>query len=232
LVQQTRPLAYNSRIKVTTAKYYIPSGRCIQALDYSNRNADGSVGAVPDSLKSAFKTKNGRVVYDGGGVDPDVVQPPVEYAPVTISLLQNDLIFHYATAYFYSHTKIADPRLFRLTDAEYAEFLNWLKSKKFSYQTELETQLDKMKKIAERDRQKEMIQPAIVALEKKIAESKAKDLQTYEKEIRMLLEQEIASRYYLHVGIVESTFSKDPDITAAVDLLNNPLRYHKILSGK
>jgi carboxyl-terminal processing protease len=232
LVQQTRPLAYNSRIKVTTAKYYIPSGRCIQALDYSNRNADGSVGAVADSLKSAFKTKNERVVYDGGGVDPDVLRPAIDYAPVTMSLLQNDLIFQYATAYYYSRDKIADPRVFRLTDAEYADFLNWLKSKKFSYQTELEKQLDKMKKIAESDRQKEMVQPAVIALEKKITESKAKDLQTYEKEIRMLLEQEIASRYYLQRGIVESTFGKDPDITAAVDLLNNPARYQKILSGK
>lgn len=229
LVQQTRPLAYNSQLKVTTAKYYIPSGRCIQALDYTNRNPDGSVGKVADSLKSEFKTSKGRVVYDGGGVDPDIAVSRIEYAPVTLSLLENNLIFHYATQYYYTKDTIAIPKVFRLTEAEYTAFTNWVKAKNFSYQSDLELQLDRLNAVAKEDLQFETVKPAIRALENKIEETKKRDLEIYRPEIQMLLEQEIASRYFLERGMIESTFDKDPDILKAVEVLQDMDEYRRIL---
>lgn len=229
LVQQTRPLAYNSQLKVTTAKYYIPSGRCIQALDYSNRNPDGSVGTVPDSLKTQFQTANGRLVYDGGGVDPDIRVETFEYAPVTVSLLDNNLIFHYATEYYYAHDKLDDPKAFRLTDQEYDAFVSWVKARNFSYQTDLESQLASLLEVAKNDAQFETVKPAIKGLEAKIAETKRRDLEVYRQQIQMLLEQEITSRYYLERGMIEATFDKDPDILTAVRVLTDMAEYNRIL---
>ena len=145
LVQQTRPLPYNSQLKVTTAKYYIPSGRCIHALNYSNRNSDGSVDVIPDSLISEFQTTSGRKVYDGGGVNPDIKVEKIDYSPITVSLLENNFLFHYATEYHFKNEIIDSPRVFRLSDSEYAAFISWVKSKKISYETELDRQLKKLK---------------------------------------------------------------------------------------
>lgn len=231
LVQQTRPLAYNSQLKVTTAKYYIPSGRCIQALDYSNRNPDGSVGVVPDSLISEFQTRAGRKVFDGGGVDPDVKIGTEEYAPVTKSLLRNDLIFHFATEYYHNHDTIESPKTFRITDRDYSDFMTWVKSRKFSYKTELEKELAGLKKVAESDIHAREISPAIKNLEDKIVESKTKDLQTYRKEIQELLEQEIATRYFLERGTIEATFEKDKDILKAVEVLSDLNKYNQLLGN-
>lgn len=231
LVQQTRPLAYNSQLKVTTAKYYIPSGRCIQALDYSNRNPDGSVGVIPDSLISEFQTSRGRKVLDGGGVDPDIKVKQIDYAPVTMSLIENDLLFHFATEYHFGRDTLNGPKKFRLTDAEYNKFSMWVKSKKFSYQTELEEQLAVLKEVAKEDAHSKAIAPAIKSLENRIAETKTKDLETYRSQIQTLLEQEIASRYYLERGMIESTFEKDPDILKAVEVLSDMDQYNKILGN-
>ncbi|MEL7148404.1 MAG: S41 family peptidase [Bacteroidota bacterium] len=150
LVQISRPLSYQSQLKVTTAKYYIPSGRCIQAIDYSHRNPDGSVGKIPDSLKVAFQTYGGRVVYDGGGVDPDIVVVKEKLSPVARSLSDKYLLFHYATKYYYSREDIGDPHNFQLTDQEYKEFVSWVSDKDYDYQTSLEKDIlaliDKAKK--------------------------------------------------------------------------------------
>jgi len=229
LVQQTRPLAYNAQLKVTTAKYYIPSGRCIQALDYSNRNPDGSVGKVPDSLKSAFQTQNGRTVYDGGGVDPDVEVAPREYAAITNSLMNNNLIFHFATQYHVENDTLVAPNDFRVSESLYAAFEQWLKSKEFDYKTDLEKQLAELKKVASEDPNQALLQSAIEKLEQKIDQAKRQDLKTYKEEIKMLMEQEIASRYYLERGIIESTFDKDKDILTALEVLNDDKRYQSIL---
>ena len=229
LVQQTRPLAYNSQLKVTTAKYYIPSGRCIQALDYSHRNPDGSVGKVPDSLKSEFLTSKGRLVFDGGGVNPDILVERTEYAPITLGLLENDLIFHYATDYHFKQDTIDAPKTFRLSNSEYQAFESWVNGKEFSYQTELEDQLTLFKKVAKSDAHFQDINPAITSLESKIAETKEKDLTTYQEEIKILLEREIASRYYLERGMIESTFEKDRDILMAVEVLSDLDRYDALL---
>jgi carboxyl-terminal processing protease len=148
LVQSTRPLTYNTQIKITTAKYYTPSGRCIQALDYSHRNEDGSVGSVPDSLKKEFKTKNGRKVYDGGGIDPDIKVELKPYAQITQSLLAKQVIFDFATEYRNSHDSIAQPKTFMLTQADFEAFKKLAETKELDYSTQTEKSLEELKKKA------------------------------------------------------------------------------------
>jgi len=230
LVQQARPLSYNSQIKVTTAKYYIPSGRCIQAIDYSSRNPDGSVGKIADSLKSEFKTRNGRKVYDGGGVDPDLVVERFNFAPISMSLLTKDLIFYYATQYYYSNTDIGDPRKFSISDQEYDKFVKWLEDKDYDYSTKVEQTVNALIETAKIEKYYDEIKDQIYALKAATLHNKESDLSTFKSEIKALLEQEIASRYYLHKGALESTFDTDQDITAAVSVLNDIERYKKIIN--
>ncbi|MGB1319001.1 MAG: S41 family peptidase, partial [Flavobacteriales bacterium] len=152
LVQTTRPLSYNSQLKVTTAKYYIPSGRCIQALDYTNRNADGSVGKVPDSLITKYATKAGREVFDGGGINPDIEVEPVQLSDVAFNLGMKMLYFDFATEYYHGHKEIAEVSDFRIDDALFGEFKAWLESKEFDYSTDSEKMLERLKKVAEDDK--------------------------------------------------------------------------------
>lgn len=232
LVQETRPLSYNAQLKVTTMKYYIPSGRCIQAIDYSLRNPDGSVGKIPDSLKREFKTASGRLVYDGGGVDVDVEVEQFEYAPITYSLLTNDLIFDYATEYYYSHPEIAAAKQFNLTDDEYVHFKNWLSDKSYDYTTEVERDIEKLIASAKQEKYYNDISQQILNLKNQTLHNKEKDLINFEDEIRKVLEQEIAGRYYLQSGMVESTFNDDEDILTAIEVLDDSDRYSKILRGR
>lgn len=229
LVQQTRPLAYNSQIKVTTSKYYIPSGRCIQAIDYSNRNQDGSVGKIADSLQVAFKTSKGRVVYDGGGVNPDVEVETYQYAPITFSLMSKDLIFNYATEYFHNHKEIVSAKDFVISNEEYDEFVNWLKGKDYDYTTQVEKDIERLITTSKSEKYFKDIEAQIDALKKATLHNKEQDLQTFKVEIKALLEQEICGRYYLQDGIVESTFSRDADIKAAIEVLNDSTKYQDIL---
>ena len=230
LVQQTRPLAYNSQLKVTTGKYYIPSGRCIQAIDYSHRNPDGSVGKIPDSLKSEFRTSVGRKVYDGGGVNVDIEVSDFDFAPITRSLVINNLVFHYATAYYYAHPEIKAAKDFSLTDQEYGAFKTWLKDKEYDYTTQVEKDIERLVASAKEEKYFQDIQQQIQNLREETLHNKDQDLITFKPEIKRLLEQEIASRYYLQAGMIESTFTKDADIMAAVKVLNNPQQYKDILS--
>lgn len=232
LVQQTRPLAYNSQLKVTTGKYYIPSGRCIQAIDYSHRNPDGSVGKIPDSLKSEFKTANGRAVYDGGGVNPDIEVETQELAPITISLLSNDLIFHYATKYYYEHPEITDARDFKLSEAEYEDFKKWLADKDLNYTTQVERDIDKLIASAKREKYYEDIASQIEALREETLHNKDQDLITFKPQIIKMLEREISGRYYYQAGMIESMFDQDKEVIAAIEVLNNSERYQKILKGE
>lgn len=229
LVQQARPLSYNSQIKVTTAKYYIPSGRCIQAIDYSSRNPDGSVGKIADSLKTEFQTRNGRKVYDGGGVDPDVVTDQFNYAPITMSLLVKNLLFDYGTIFYYSNETIGDPRDFSLTDEQFAAFTQWLSDKDYDYTTKVEQTVNSLIETAKIEKYYDDIKDQIYALKEATLHNKESDLISFKPEIKALLEQEIASRYYLHKGAIESTFDIDPDITAAVEILNDSPRYQKLI---
>ena len=231
LVQATRALTYGSQLKVTTAKYYIPSGRCIQAIDYSHRNDDGSVGKVPDSLKVAFKTRNNRTVYDGGGVDPDIVVDLEYLAPIAVSLVNKGLIFDYATEYYYSHPTIAASREFELTDAEYQEFVTWLKDKDYDYTTRVEKSIEELVSMAKKEKNYEDIDEQIQTLKLKVHHNKDTDLQKFKTDIKQILEEEISSRYYLRNGVVETSFSSDESIRSAIEVLNDTDRYNQLLQG-
>ena len=232
LVQISRPLSYQSQLKVTTAKYYIPSGRCIQAIDYSNRNPDGSVGKIPDSLKVAFKTYGGRVVYDGGGVDPDIAVAKAELSPIAKSLTSKYLLFHYATKYYYNHEDIGESREFALTEEEYKQFVDWVSDKDYSYETQLEKDIEALIEKAKDEKGSDEVLSNLQQAKKEIADLKSKDLYTHKEEIRHLLEQDIASRYFLEKGLIEVSFQYDKDVQAALDLFKDPARYQKILKAQ
>lgn len=232
LVQATRPLTYNSQLKVTTAKYYIPSGRCIQAIDYSHREEDGSVGKVPDSLKVEFLTKRGRPVYDGGGIDPDVDVEIGRLAPISVSLYSKGFIFDYATEYHHTHPKIADVKDFQISQKDYAAFTNWLSDKEYDYTTEVEEKINELEESAKKEKSYENIQNQIDALRSNFAHNKKEDLQEFSDEIKALLKQEIVSRYYLQDGMMEASFESDENIQAAVEVLTAPQEYASYLSAQ
>jgi len=230
LVQATRPLTYNSQLKVTTAKYYIPSGRCIQAIDYSERDEEGGALNVPDSLKREFKTANGRSVYDGGGVEPDILVERENYSPITVSLISKGLLFDYATLYYYSHPEIDEPSKFKISDAEYAKFMSWLADKDYDYVTQVEKTMEQLIEKSKDEKYYAEIEDQIVALKKKISHNKEKDLITFKDEISEALEEEIVSRYYLRSGMIEASFDNDPDLQEAIKALSNEDQYNTILA--
>jgi carboxyl-terminal processing protease len=231
LVQTTRPLSYNNQVKITTAKYYVPSGRCIQALDYSHRNEDGSVGHVPDSLITSFKTRVGRTVYDGGGVLPDVVLPAYKYSNISISLLNKNLIFDYATIYHSQHPSIAPVRDFKITDQEFNDFVAYIADKDYDYTTKSEKAMDDLKKSAEDEKYFSDVKPEYDALDAKIAHNKKADLAKNKDEIKSLLEDEIASRYYFQNGRTEESFNHDHELNKAISVLQDSTLYASILSS-
>lgn len=229
LVQITRPLSYNSQLKVTTAKYYTPSGRCIQALDYSHRNADGSVGTVPDSLKNEFRTTKNRIVYDGGGIDPDVDINARDLSPIAFTLYTKGFIFDFATEYYYQHPEIASAKTFNLTDAEYVGFKKWLEGKDYSYTTQVEKNLQQLSTNAQEEKYYRDIQPQLDKLKATLEQSKQNDLNDFKDQIKELLEEEIASRYYYESGEVEASFDQDKVLNEAIVVLNDQERYRHIL---
>ena len=186
LVQQTRPLSYNSQLKVTVAKYYTPSGRCIQKLDYSHRNSEGGVDKVPDSLITTFKTKNGRLVFDGNGIAPDVEIEEQDFANISGSLLSKSLIFDFATKYRKEHSEIASSREFKITDAEYESFVNFLTGKDYEYATQTEKMVDELKTVAEKEKYYEDFAKEYADLNNKIKRNKAADLDKFKGEIKEL----------------------------------------------
>lgn len=229
LVQVSRPLTYKAQLKVTTAKYYTPTGRCIQVLDYSHRREDGSVLSVPDSLKRAFKTKSGRTVYDGGGIDPDVKLAPAETHPLTQKLLQNGFIFDYATLYAFNHPTIGEPRNFSLSNDDYQQFVNWMKGKNYAYTSTLDVQLKQLIEEAEAEHYYTDLKPHIDQIRTRIAENKKNELMIYRDQIKKLLEEDIMSRYYLEEGTVQVGFKYDQELKKASDVLLNPASYARLL---
>jgi len=230
LVQVTRSLSYNSKLKVTVAKYYIPSGRCIQAVDYSNRNPDGSVGKVPDSLRVAFKTKIGRVVYDGGGVKPDIENEKPHVPQILSVMLRKGLIFDYATEFRVKNPSIPPAKEFKLSDAQYQDFVKWLANKDLDYKTRVERTIESLEKTAKEEKYYDDIKPQLNTLKDKLFHNKDNDLQKFKTEIKEELEKEIASRYYFADGRMEASFDDDPDIKAALALFKDEAKYRKILS--
>jgi len=221
LVQTTRPLSYNAQLKVTTAKYYIPSGRCIQALDYTHRNEDGSVGKIPDSLVTQFKTKNGRVVTDGGGVAPDFTTETVTLSNISQSLLSKQLIFDYATQYRATHPTIPPARTFRLTESDYQDFTQWISNKEYDYTTKSEKTYEELKETAVKEKYYDGVKDQFEALRKSLMHDKKEDLVKNKDEIMQLLQDEIASRYYFQRGRIEAGFDYDPDISKAMEALKD-----------
>lgn len=232
LVQSTRSLPFDAKLKITTAKYYIPSGRCIQAINYAERNPDGSVKRVPDSLKVAFKTKNGRTVYDGGGIDPDVPVEPERIANITYSLGTKNLISDYATEYRAKHDKISGPRTFELTDAEYQDFVNWVSKKDYDYTTHSEKVLADLKDAAEKEKYFDEIKDDYNAMERSMMHDKDNDLQKEKAQIKSFLEEEIVSRYYLNSGRIQAQFKDDHELNKALEVLNNIPKMNEILAKK
>jgi len=231
LVQTTRDLSYNTKMKITTAKYYIPSGRCIQAIDYAHRNEDGSVGKLPDSLMTAFKTRNGRVVYDGGGILPDIITEKETYSPLALSLARNRLFFDYAMKYHFEHATIKPAKEFHLTDAEYSDFAKWLSSKEYDYTTQVEKDLNDLEASAKKEKSIDVIQDQLKGLRAKLAHSKDNDLQLSKTEIKRILEEEILKHYYLEKGMREASFNEDSEVKEAMKLFKDNARYNEILKG-
>lgn len=231
LVQMSRQLSYNAQLKVTTAKYYIPSGRCIQALDYSNRRPDGSVGKIADSLKSEFKTSRGRIVYDGGGVDPDILVDATNYSAFSKNLAQSTLLFDYATKYFYEHDDIVDAKNFILTDTEYEDFLIWMRTKEFANNSAVESTLKALKLATKEDKVYKDLENELTELQNGVTKIKSNGLITFKDEIKRMLEEEIVKRYYLTKGKVEYALEHDAEINAAIEILKNKDQYFKLLKG-
>jgi len=231
LVQATRPLSYNSQLKVTTAKYYIPSGRCIQEVDYTHRKEDGTLGKIPDSLRVAFKTSSGRTVFDGGGVAPDIEIKDKEYADISKAIGNKGYFFEYANKYRAEHPTITSAKSFNISDAEYQKFVNYLSKKDITYSTNVELAIEDLVKKAQEEKHYDDIKNDVETLKKKVAVNKANDLVRFKPEIRELLEQEIVSRYYFQKGAIEASFDDDADILAAIDVLNNMPKYKGLLQA-
>src|SRR5688572_619466 len=229
LVQATRPLSYNSQLKVTTAKYYIPSGRCIQEVDYSHRKEDGSLGKIPDSLRVAFKTSRGRTVYDGGGVAPDIEVKEKDYADISKTLGNKGYFFEYANKYRAEHPTIPAAKEFNLSEAEYQKFVAFLGKKDISYSTSVEQSIDDLVKKAQAEKHYDDVKAEIEQLRKKVSHNKANDLNRFKPEIKELLEQEIALRYYFQKGAIEASFDDDQDIITAMNVLNDPQKFNALL---
>jgi len=229
LVQTTRDLVYNTKLKVTTAKYYIPSGRCIQAVDYAHRNADGSVGKIPDSLISAFQTQAGRTVYDGGGITPDVKIEPEKIAKVTQELVIRDLFFDFVNEYAATHPTLTKPATFTLPDELYNSFKEYLKNHQFTYETASQAAVDKLVETAKTEKYYEQIEGQIKQLKQTLTHSLERDLEVFKKEIGEILSDQLISRYYMQRGAIEYNTRSDREIAKAVEILSDEAAYRKLL---
>ena len=231
LVQTIRPLPYNGTLKVTTSKYYIPSGRCIQAIDYAKKNDDGSVARTPDSLTTVFHTAAGREVRDGGGIRPDIEVKGDKIPNIVFYLMNDDLIFDYATQYCWDHPTLASVDDFKLTDADYEAFKKLVKSRNFTYDRQSEKMLKSLKEIAEFEGYMTEAAEEFKALEKKLNHNLDRDLDYFAKPIKEYISQEIVTRYFYQRGAAMERLKDDTDLEEAIKVLQNPVRYREILSA-
>ncbi len=232
LVQNVVNLSYNTQLKVTVAKYYIPSGRCIQAIDYANRNEDGSVATIPDSLKVAHKTRKGRTVYDGGGIEPDFMVAAPNPANVTRALYGQLMIFDYANDFYRRNAAIASPEEFTVTDEIYQDFVSFVNQKDFDYLTLSEKLLMDLKKASSEEKYFSAIEEEYEELRQRMMHNKDEDLITFRNEIEELLKEEIVSRYYHQKGRVMAALVDDPDLTQALELFAHDQQYQVLLAGE
>lgn len=231
LVQTTRPLPYGATMKITTSKYYIPSGRCVQAIDYTHRNEDGSVGRIPDSLTTVFHTAAGREVRDGGGVTPDIVVKQEKLPNILFYLVNDNLIFDYATEYCLKHPAIAAPEQFEITDADYNDFKTLVKKADFKYDQQSEKLLKNLKEMAEFEGYLTDASQEFEALEKKLTHNLDRDLDHFSKDIKNMIAIEIIKRYYYQRGSIIQQLKDDSDLKEAIKVLGDSERYKKMLSA-
>lgn len=230
LVQNVVPLVYNTQMKVTVAKYYIPSGRCIQEIDYSHKSENG--GKIPDSLISTFKTRAGRIVRDGGGIEPDVALKPIEFSTVSANLYTGNYVFRFANQFAREHNSIESPQTFTVDDPTYQQFVDFVKNEKFTYTTESERIIQKLKEIAESESYLDAVRPELELLEKEFAENKQNDILKYRSEIEEILKVEIVTRYFYQKGKIIAALQNDPELKKAFDILLDQKQYKSILAGK
>lgn len=231
LVQTTRPLPYGATMKITTSKYYIPSGRCVQAIDYTHRNEDGSVGRIPDSLTTVFHTAAGREVRDGGGVTPDIVVKQEKLPNILFYLVNDNLIFDYATEYCLKHPAIAAPEQFEITDADYNDFKALVKKADFKYDQQSEKIMKTLKEAAKFEGYLDEASEEIKALEKKLTHNLDRDLDYFSKDIRSMIADEIIKRYYYTRGGIIQQLKDDDGLQAALKILADPVKYKETLSA-
>lgn len=229
LVQNVRPLTYNTQMKITIARYYIPSGRCIQSIDYFHRGADGSPGQVPDSAVKAFETKNGRIVYDGGGILPDVIVEKEDELPVLSALKSQGYLFDYVTKFKSEHDSISPVRVFQVDNTTYEDFVLFVRERGFEFNTGSESALSALEKALASEEMEDVTKAELETIREEIARLKVRDLNRHQERIAEELRKMIVSRYYFKEGLLESGFSFDPDIRKAVNVLKNLPAYHEIL---
>jgi carboxyl-terminal processing protease len=232
LVQRTMPLSYNSQMKVTIAKYYTPSGRCIQALDYGNRNEDGSVGKIPDSLKTKFSTRAGRAVYDGGGVDPDFLVEAKESSPVVIGLLSENLLLKFGNEYYAKIDSISEIKTFQITNQIFNDFKTWALNQEFDYASPLEKEVERLKEVARSNSAMSIIKGPLAEIEKALSHNKASDIDDSKSLLKQLLKEEFISRVYLQEGLLEASFEDDQDLKKAIEVLNDSKLYSSTVKGQ
>jgi len=230
LVQQTRDLTYNTKLKVTVAKYYIPSGRCIQALDYTHKDAEGRVEKVPDSLITAFKTKNGRTIYDGAGILPDLKTDEIKYSNILATLITKNHIFNYVNSYLFKKPQFQYASGYKLSDEDYNDFINYLKDKDYNYKTQSDFALEDLKEDASKEKYYESIKAEFEALKNKMTSNKKDDLMRFKPEVKQFIEEEIASRYLYQKGRIETALAYDTDVAEAKKVLNDATKLKGILT--
>ncbi len=231
LVQNVVSLPYNSKMKMTIAKYYIPSGRCIQAIDYFDQNSNGRPDKIPDSLVSEFKTNGGRMVYDGGGIAPDIDVDPIQFSQITGDLFAQNYMFNFANDFVLKHDSIAKPDVFNIDDLTYDNFKTYVVDQDFDYLTETENLIERIKSSAEREGYLKSVSPLIDSLEAAVRKEKLNDIENHRSEIEELIKFEIISRYYYQTGKVISSLKNDADIDKAMEVLSDKALYQSILDG-
>ena len=232
LVQNVIPLSYNAQVKITVAKYYIPSGRCIQEIDYSKKDQNGESGKIPDSLVTAYKTRNGRTVFDRHGIEPDVEVEDEGPSNITVSLMQKYLFFSYGTRFEQDNPEIAPPDEFKISDEIFDDFVEYISEEGYDYTTRCEETLEKLKKFAEQEQYFDAISDDYATLVANIKEHKQDDIIKHRDEISKILRMEIISRYYYQKGKIISALSDDEEIAGAIELITQKDNYLAILIGQ
>jgi carboxyl-terminal processing protease len=223
-------VGYNSYLKITTAKYYIPSGRCVQARDYSSLSEDGSIGIVPDSLISEFTTRGGRKVYDGGGIVPDVKHDEEYVSRFAVMLYSLGYIEDWADIYMRSHQNMdVDVRTFTISDDDYADFCRFIEDKDVPYESETRKALTTLRAAAEKERYDASLEGVLQGLDEMIKDDKMSNMQTYRTEITKILNQQLLLRYAYQAGAIEGVMVKDEMVNSAIDLILESAEYERIL---